>query len=119
MGHEEKRPGVDREWIQKTSRLSRLKLTEDELAELLPQLGQILDHVDQLRAVPTDGIEPFMHPLLELLPGSETRAFREDRASNVTQENDPSSAILECAPELTDRAFQVPQAVPQGGGRSK
>jgi aspartyl-tRNA(Asn)/glutamyl-tRNA(Gln) amidotransferase subunit C len=115
MRHEEKRPGVDREWIQKTSRLSRLKLTDDEIAELLPQLAQILDHVDQLRAVPTEGVDPFIHPLLELLPGSESKSLREDRAREPSRENDGPSPILDGAPELTDRAFQVPQAVSHGG----
>ncbi len=118
MGHEQKKPGIDREWVQKTSRLSRLKLTDEEITELLPQLEQILDHVDQLRSVATNGVDPFIHPLLELLPGTESASLREDQPRSPEKNVERSAAILEGAPELTERAFQVPQAVAQRGSRN-
>jgi aspartyl-tRNA(Asn)/glutamyl-tRNA(Gln) amidotransferase subunit C len=118
MGHDEKKPGIDREWVHKASRLSRLKLTEEEISELVPQLEQILDHVDQLRAVQTVGIEPFIHPLLELLPGAESASLREDKPRDPEEEGNRAAAILEGAPELTERAFEVPQAVAQRGSRN-
>jgi aspartyl-tRNA(Asn)/glutamyl-tRNA(Gln) amidotransferase subunit C len=118
MGHDEKKLGIDRQWIQRTARLSRLKLTDEEITELVPQLEQILHHVDQLRSVGTNGVEPFIHPLLELLPGSESASLRGDQRRNTDEDAELSAAILVGAPELTERAFQVPQAVAQRGSRN-
>jgi aspartyl-tRNA(Asn)/glutamyl-tRNA(Gln) amidotransferase subunit C len=43
--------------------LARLELTPEELAALTPQLSAILEYVQQLQQVNTDGIEPLAHPL--------------------------------------------------------
>ncbi len=111
MGSEHHRPPVDRQWVEKAATLSRLRLCEEEITEILPQLEQILDHVDQLRSVATDGVEPFTHPLFELLPGSEAHALRRDEpfvgASPRT--------LLEQAPERVEDSFQVPQAAVRSG----
>jgi aspartyl-tRNA(Asn)/glutamyl-tRNA(Gln) amidotransferase subunit C len=40
-----------------------LELTEAELQTLTPQLSAIVDYVDQLRQVNTEGVEPLAHPL--------------------------------------------------------
>ena len=119
MGQEGSPPGIDREWVIKASKLSRLSLSEQEIEELLPQLGQILEHVDILRSISTEGVEPFVHPLLELLPGSAARSLRPDATRSGEQKADGSQVLLSAAPEITDRAFQVPQAISQSGSRSK
>lgn len=41
--------------------LVRLKLTDDEIAELQPQLEQVLSYIEQLNEVNVDGIEPTAH----------------------------------------------------------
>ena len=119
MGQKQSRPGVDREWVKKTSKLSRIRLTEEEISEILPQLGQILEHVDQLRAMNTDGVEPYVHPLFELLPESAEQSLRSDLVRKFNAESSETSALLNCAPEVTEGAFQVPQAVTQSGSRLK
>src|SRR5215510_11875041 len=43
--------------------LARLDLSDDDLARMTGQLSAILDYVDQLKQVPTDGVEPLAHPL--------------------------------------------------------
>jgi aspartyl-tRNA(Asn)/glutamyl-tRNA(Gln) amidotransferase subunit C len=43
--------------------LARLELSDGELAGISGQLSAILDFVDQLKQVPTDGVEPLAHPL--------------------------------------------------------
>ena len=41
--------------------LVRLKLTDDEIAELQPQLDHVLSYIEQLDKVNVDGIEPTAH----------------------------------------------------------
>ena len=49
--------------VRKVANLARLELSEGELAHMTGQLSAILDYVDQLKQVPTDGVEPLAHPL--------------------------------------------------------
>jgi aspartyl-tRNA(Asn)/glutamyl-tRNA(Gln) amidotransferase subunit C len=58
--------------VRKVARLARLELADADLARLQPQLSAILDYVDQLRALPTAGVEPLAHPL------PIANAFRDD-----------------------------------------
>ena len=50
----------DVRWV---AHLARLELSEQELATITPQLQAIVDYVDQLRQVNTDGVEQLAHPL--------------------------------------------------------
>jgi aspartyl-tRNA(Asn)/glutamyl-tRNA(Gln) amidotransferase subunit C len=47
-------------WV---AHLARLELSEAELATLTPQLSAIVDHVNQLQEVNTEGVEPLAHAL--------------------------------------------------------
>jgi aspartyl-tRNA(Asn)/glutamyl-tRNA(Gln) amidotransferase subunit C len=47
-------------WV---AHLARLDLTEDELATLTPQLSAILEYMQQLQQINTDGVDPLAHPL--------------------------------------------------------
>ena len=46
------------EQVRWVAHLARLELTDDELRTMTPQLSAILDYVDLLRQVNTDGVEP-------------------------------------------------------------
>ena len=48
---------------RKVARLARLALSDADLAKMQQQLSAILDYVDQLKALNTDGVEPMAHPL--------------------------------------------------------
>ena len=50
----------DVRWV---AHLARLDVPEQELAVLAGQLGAILDYVQQLQQLNTDGVEPLAHPL--------------------------------------------------------
>ncbi len=41
--------------------LVRLRLTEDEIAELQPQLDHVLSYIEQLNEVNVEGIDPTAH----------------------------------------------------------
>jgi aspartyl-tRNA(Asn)/glutamyl-tRNA(Gln) amidotransferase subunit C len=50
----------DARWI---AHLARLDLSDAELQTMTPQLSAILDYVQQLQQVDTQGVEPLAHPL--------------------------------------------------------
>ena len=49
--------------VEKVAQLARLDLSPDELAEMTRQLTQIVDYVNQLESLDTDGIEPMAHAI--------------------------------------------------------
>ena len=50
----------DVRWV---AHLARLELSEPELEMMARQLSSILDYVNQLQQVNTEGVEPLAHPL--------------------------------------------------------
>lgn len=88
--------GVDE--VKKVAMLARLELSDGDLAKFALQLSAILDYVDQLKQVPTDGIEPLAHPL------NIHNVFREDDLG----ESLPVDAALANAPDRRDSFFGVP-----------
>jgi aspartyl-tRNA(Asn)/glutamyl-tRNA(Gln) amidotransferase subunit C len=51
------------EQVRWVAHLARLELTDAELAIMTPQLSAIVDYVNQLQQVNTDGAEPMAHAL--------------------------------------------------------
>lgn len=78
--------------------LARLRLTADELSTFTGQLNAIVDYVDQLRAVDTEGVEPLAH-------GVELRnVFRDDvRGPSLVRDD-----ALANAPKRNAESFLVP-----------
>lgn len=63
---------LTREEVEKVSLLGRLRLTEEELALMTTQLGQIVEYVQLLSELNTDDVEPMAHAV-EL-----SNVFRDD-----------------------------------------
>lgn len=51
------------EQVRWVAHLARLELDDQELAQMTPQLSAILDFVNQLQELDTEGVEPLAHPL--------------------------------------------------------
>lgn len=49
--------------VRHIAHLARLDLSEAELETMTRQLADILEYVDQLAQVDTEGVEPLAHPL--------------------------------------------------------
>jgi aspartyl-tRNA(Asn)/glutamyl-tRNA(Gln) amidotransferase subunit C len=49
--------------VKKVAKLGRLDLSAEALTKAQSQLTAIFDYIDQLKALPTDGVEPLAHPL--------------------------------------------------------
>jgi aspartyl-tRNA(Asn)/glutamyl-tRNA(Gln) amidotransferase subunit C len=86
------------EETKKVAKLARLALPESDLIAFQKQLSAILDYIDQLGKVNTDGVEPLAHPLpIE-------NVFREDEPS---QSLTPDEALANAPNRLADY-FGVP-----------
>ena len=61
--------------IDQLATLSRLALTPDEKAKFSAQIGDILGHIEQLKQVDVDGVEPTAHatPIFNVLQADEPR----------------------------------------------
>lgn len=81
--------------------LARLDLDEEAIEKFAGQIGDILDYIDKLNEVDTDGIEPTSHAI------SLTNAFRED----VPKEHLDREHVLANAPEKEEGSFVVPKVV--------
>jgi aspartyl-tRNA(Asn)/glutamyl-tRNA(Gln) amidotransferase subunit C len=82
-------------WV---AHLARLELSAAELETMTRQLSAILDYVDQLQQVNTDGVEPLAHPL------PIHNVFRDD----VPAPSLPVDAALANAPDRRDDFYAVP-----------
>jgi len=81
--------------------LARLDLDDASIDKFAGQIGTILDYVDKLNEVDTEGIRPTSHAI------SLTNAFREDEPN---EHLDPDKALAN-APEKEEGNFVVPKVV--------
>jgi aspartyl-tRNA(Asn)/glutamyl-tRNA(Gln) amidotransferase subunit C len=54
---------LSRDDVRWVAHLARLQLTDGELETMARQLSSILDYINQLQQVNTEGVEPLAHPL--------------------------------------------------------
>ena len=85
--------------VARLAELSRIRLTEAELAALAPQLDVILDAVAGVAEVVTPDVPPTSHAL------PLTNVFRPDRVGPSL----PAEAVLAGAPATEDGRFRVPR----------
>ena len=83
------------------ARLSRLAPAETVLEQFAPQCDKILQYMDVLAEVPTEGVEPLYSPAEHVLPQ------REDKAEKRRTRDE----VLANAPETDGRFFVVPRIV--------
>ncbi len=87
--------------VHKVAMLSRIRLTDDEAAELGPQLNSILGYVDNLQQVNTDGVVETAHPHDAAMP------LRSDVVSNGNRRDDLQSP----APKTESGLYVVPKVI--------
>jgi len=83
------------------ARLARLEITAEEAAIFGPQIGRILDHVEQMNKLDISGIEPTAHAITVF------DVIREDQVT----ESLPKATILENAPHNANGLFVVPKVL--------
>ena len=87
--------------VRHVAKLARLALREDQLAKYAPQLGAILQYIEQINKIDKSGVEPMAHalPLHNVL--------RED----VVEPSLPLEEVLKNAPQTDGRFFKVPKII--------
>ncbi|MBB3189733.1 Asp-tRNA(Asn)/Glu-tRNA(Gln) amidotransferase subunit GatC [Halomonas cerina] len=87
--------------VLRAAHLARLGMDDEEAARYLDDLGRILEMVDQLQALDTQGVAPLAHPL---------DATQRLRADEVT-ESDQRETFQRCAPAVENGLYLVPRVV--------
>ena len=85
--------------VRKVAQLARLELPEETIATYTGQLERILDYVDQLQAVDTEGVAPNTRAV------EVVNATRDDRVETTDVRED----LLNQAPLREGDFFRVPK----------
>ncbi len=96
---------IGREEVLKIAELARLHFSESELTEFIAQFQRILDYIEQLERVNTEGVEPTSH--VSLTAAFEKHLFREDEVKPSL----PVEKSLANAPDPGDGHFRVPKVL--------
>ena len=89
------------EEVAHIAELVRLSLSPEEAAGMQRDLERILDYVETLRELDTDGVEPTAHPIAVATP---------TRSDEPATPLDPALAVAN-APARADTAFLVPKVI--------
>lgn len=92
---------ISREEVRHVARLARLDMADDVLDTMAAQLGGILDYMDTLNQVDTEGVAPTAHAVALTNP---LRA--DERRAHLDRE-----AALANAPERDEDSFLVPKVI--------
>lgn len=92
---------ISDETIEYVGILAKLELSGEEKEQAKKDMESMLDYVDKLNELDTDGVEPMSH----VFPVN--NVFREDIVTN----GDDREEILANAPERKDGVFVVPKTV--------
>jgi len=87
--------------VRHVAGLARLKIDDADLERFAGQLGVVLDYIESLKSVDTEGIIPTAHAVFT------KNAFREDSEQSSL---DRDSALAK-APESEDGFFVVPKII--------
>src|SRR3989339_342066 len=90
---------IDTTEVKKVAKLARLDLSEDEIVEFSQQLNAVIEYVETMNQLDTEGVEPLAH----CLPVH--NVFREDEIKPSLG----TDAVLKNAPQHDDGFFKVPK----------
>ncbi len=92
---------LEPEDVRRAAHLARLGLNDDEAERYVDDLSRILDMVDRLQAVDTQGVAPLAHPL------DTTQRLRADEVTEPNQRE----RFQRCAPAVENGLYLVPRVV--------
>ena len=101
MRDREKLMKITKKEVVHVANLARLDLNEESIGKFAGQIDNILEYVDMLNRVETEGVAPTSHAIFL------TNAFREDK---VKEHLDRNKALAN-APEKEDGNFVVPKVI--------
>lgn len=92
---------VDAQTVEKLAELARIAISEETIEEVSSRLGDVLQLVDKLQAVNTEGVAPMAHPL---------DAVQVLRPDEVTEPN-RREEFLALAPQSEEGLYLVPKVI--------
>ncbi len=90
---------ISDETIEYVGILAKLELSDEEKEQAKKDMGRMLDYIDKLNELDTEGIEPMSH----VFPVD--NVFREDVVTN----GDDREQMLANAPQKKDGTYMVPR----------
>jgi len=97
---------IDRDVVKKVAKLARLDLSEEEIDEFTGQLRSILEYVEKMNELDTDGVEPLAHCL----------AISNVLRADEVRESLGTEKTLSNAPDQDGEFFKVPKILDDGAG---
>ena len=92
---------ISDETIEYVGILAKLELSDEEKEQAKKDMGNMLDYIDMLNGLDTEGVEPMSH----VFPVQ--NVFREDVVTN----GDNKEATLANAPLRKEDSFEVPKTI--------
>ena len=92
---------LDAAAVARIARLARIRVTDDEKTHLASELSQVMDWIDQLQSVDTEGVEP-----LTSVVGARLKTRADIVTLDITRDD-----ILANATEPMAGFFTVPKVV--------
>lgn len=92
---------IDKATVDRIAELARLEFDETASAEIMNDMNNMLQFVDQLKELDTEGVEPL------IFMTDEVNVTREDEVNYEV----PQSAALQNAPKKDMYYFRVPKVV--------
>ena len=89
------------EKVDYLANLIRMELTEEERKLFSEQLSNILEYIEQLNEVDTDGVEPMYHPL-----NIHSRMRKDERGGSL-----PKGDVFLSSKHNRDGYFTVPKVI--------
>ncbi len=89
---------LERQQVDHVARLARLELSDAEAEKMAVELSKVLDHIEAIRQLDLDGVEPTAH-VVDLVNSLRT---------DVPEPSLPREVALASAPEPTPAGFGVP-----------
>ena len=97
---------ITQEQVRHVAKLSRLKMSDEEVGFFTSQLSSVLDYIGKLNELDVEGVEPMAHPT------EMTNKFRNDEPGEPLT----VAAALANAPAAAPPFFKVPKVLGEGGG---
>jgi aspartyl-tRNA(Asn)/glutamyl-tRNA(Gln) amidotransferase subunit C len=87
--------------VEHIARLARLNLTPEEIAKFTVELTVVLEYIDQLKTVKTDGVD------LAASNMTQAQALRDDKITPSL----PQEIVVQLAPQHTREFILVPKVI--------
>ena len=92
---------LDADDVKKIAYLARLKIDDADIPDYVSNLSNILELVEQMNSVDTEGVLPMSHPM------DAVQRLREDEVT----ESDQRGHFQEIAPSTEDGLYLVPKVI--------